>query len=72
MQPIGKIVLSLIVMAIAAIPLWFYLILQHFLQPEGFWQKLILVGAGFYFLGFLQLIFLIVGVVLVFVLWTEA
>lgn len=48
----------LLMLVIALIPTWFYLLMRHFLNPHGFWQEFILGVVGLYFLGSLQFIFL--------------
>jgi hypothetical protein len=71
MENIAKLALSVVILALAAIPTWLYLVAQHFLQPEGFWQKLITVGLGLCFLGTLQVIFLIFAVAIILIFWLE-
>ena len=54
-----KIVLTVVSLAIALTPCWLYLAAKFLLAPEGFWQNLLLLGVGTYFLGFIQLILII-------------
>lgn len=68
---LAKILISLLFSIIALIPLWLILLVRWLLEPEGFWQKLVLYGLGFYFLGFIQLVLLIVLLALLVVLWTD-
>lgn len=55
--------------AAALIPLWVYVLAQHLLKPQGFWQNFVLFGVGVYILGALQLVLFIVWLVFVFSLW---
>ena len=55
----GRLVATIIGIAVALIPFWLYLLARFTLAPEGFWQQAILLGVGVYFLGFIQ--FLLIG-----------
>jgi hypothetical protein len=50
-----KMLLGFISLLIAGIPTWLWLGFNHFAQPQGFWQKFALMGAGIWFLGGVQL-----------------
>ncbi|MBI4992323.1 MAG: hypothetical protein HZB99_03825 [Candidatus Harrisonbacteria bacterium] len=54
-----KIVVTVFSLAIALTPCWLYLAVKFLLAPEGFWQNLLLLGVGAYFLGFIQLMLII-------------
>jgi hypothetical protein len=55
MKDLGfKLVLTLVGVLIAGIPTWLYLIMSSLLDPEGFWQKLVVMGLGLYVLGGIQ------------------
>lgn len=58
---LGYAIYASIVMGIALIPTWIYLLARLILQPSGFWQNVFLLGIGFYFLGFCQLVLLAIG-----------
>ncbi len=61
--------LTLFSLAIALIPVWLYFAARHFLNPNGFWQNLVLLGAGVWFFGFAQLIFLVIWIIYLSVVW---
>jgi hypothetical protein len=54
-----KLVFVAITLSIALLPTWIYLLLKHFLSPEGFWQNAALLGIAVWFLGFIQLVLFI-------------
>ena len=64
-----KIVFSVIALGIALIPAWIYWFVHSLLQPQGFWQNLILLGAGVWVLGTLQIIFLVVWFAALIAIW---
>jgi hypothetical protein len=72
MKGIGlKLFLSVIGIAVAGIPTWLYLIASGMLNPEGFWQKLVVMGLGLYVLGGIQF-FLVIGLLIwLFTVWTD-
>lgn len=55
-----RFLLNVLLIVAALIPTWFYLFLRFVLNPQGFWQNFVLLGVGLYYLGGIQLIFLIV------------
>ncbi len=65
MNLFAKIGLALVGTVIALIPTWIFLLMRHFLSPVGFWQNLVTVGLGYYLLGGIQLILLIILVVFI-------
>ena len=68
---VSQVVVSLIASVVAFIPLWLILLGRWLLEPEGFWQKLVLYGLGFYFLGFIQFILAIVLIGVLVAIWSE-
>ncbi|MDO8560790.1 MAG: hypothetical protein Q7R91_01075 [bacterium] len=66
-----KILLSVISLAIALVPVWFYLLIRYLFSPEGYWQNLILFGLFTWFLGFLQMVLLILWIVALGVIWDD-
>ncbi|MEN9614383.1 MAG: hypothetical protein RLZZ347_690 [Candidatus Parcubacteria bacterium] len=72
MSVIGKILWSLVVVVLGLIPLWIYLIARLLLQPHGFWQELVLVGLGLWVLGFVQFVFAVIGIFLIFLIWKDS
>jgi len=65
----AQVIWSLITLAIALIPLWFWLVIKHMVQPQGFWQNLAIAGLGMFFLGSIQIILLVLWVVLICTMW---
>lgn len=61
MQTIFKILGSAVIAIIALIPAEIWFGIYKLVEPDGFWQKLVIVGIGFWVLGLLQLAFFIVG-----------
>ncbi len=57
------IVLSL---AVALIPAWIYVLLKFVFSPHGFWQNVFLLGVSLYFLGVIQVVFLVLWLVFIF------
>lgn len=67
----GKMVFSLIFLAVTLTPFWFYLFIKWVLSPQGFWQNLVALGLGVCFLGTFQTIFLIIWIVCMFGFWKK-
>ena len=61
---IGGLVFAVFTLAIALLPLWAYLLVRSSLDPQTFWQKFLILGAGVYLLGGLQIILLIIWAVI--------
>ncbi|MBI4091009.1 MAG: hypothetical protein HY422_03215 [Candidatus Komeilibacteria bacterium] len=57
--------------AIALIPFWIYLGIRVLLQPEGFWQNLVLTGIGVWLMGGIQASLFIVLLVVLYFLWAK-
>ncbi|MBI2052515.1 MAG: hypothetical protein HYT38_02450 [Candidatus Sungbacteria bacterium] len=64
-----RIGLSVLVAAVAAIPIWVYLAARHFLSPEGFWQEFFLLGIGLWLLWGAQVFFAIAGLFVLMIIW---
>ena len=58
-----------IIVILTLIPAWIFLLLKYLLNPEGFWQNLVTYGLGLFFLGSLQIVFIIFGIGLLFSLY---
>lgn len=58
-----KFLLSVCTFVLMFIPLWVYLLADYFLAPEGFLEKFLLLGAGVWLFGGLQLVFVLCGIV---------
>ena len=68
---LGKILLSLGAFIVCNIPVSLIVMCKYLLNPEGFWQNLVVYGVGIYFFGFLQIILWIVLVAFLVVMWKE-
>lgn len=60
---------TLVVAILTLVPLWAYLGVQYFLYPDEFWQKVFLLTAWLWILGGAQILFLIVGLLVIAVIW---
>jgi len=56
---VGKLVIIMIVWIFAFIPTDIFLAVHYFLEPNGFWQSIILIGLGAWILGGFQIMLLI-------------
>ena len=52
-------------------PTGLYFLARYAFSPEGFWQNLILAGGALFFLGFLQLILVILMLVWLYHVWFD-
>lgn len=64
--------ISLGILAVALIPTWVYLLARFLLNPESGLVEVLLLGISLYFMGTLQVIFLIFALVLIVIIWKEA
>lgn len=72
MKDIGfKLFLTVAGIALAGIPVWLYLTASSLLNPEGFWQKLVVMGVGLYVLGGIQFFLGIALLVWLWTVWTD-
>ena len=67
----ARLVCTLLVTILASLPTDFFLLIRHFAEPQGFWQNLVIFGLGFYFLGAIQVMFLIFWAASIVVIWSE-
>jgi len=68
----GKWFLTSVFGALTFLPTIFFFAVKAALQPEGFWQQFVVYGVGLYFLGALQLAFLVVYLgALLTVIWSD-
>ena len=58
----AKIIASLFVWVVIFIPVYFYLIVRWMIGPEGFWQEFALIAGVCILLGWVQILFLILGI----------
>jgi hypothetical protein len=61
--------LTFLAFLVAGLPTWLIVIVKSMTGATGFWQKLIVYGAGYYFLGLAQLFLGIIFIVLLFGIW---
>lgn len=67
----GEVFWQVVAIAIAGTPTWFWLLVKSLMEPEGFWQNLVVYGVGFYFLGGIQLVLLIGLIAFSIIIWSE-
>ncbi len=68
-EDLERILFSFLGLVVAFIPLWLYFVARAVLTPKGFWQNFLLLGAGFYFLGIIQVILLVTLGVFLWAVW---
>ena len=66
-----KAFITITCVALASLPLDFYLLLKYSLEPQGFLQNLLVVGIGVYFLGSVQVLLLFLLVIGLVALWAD-
>lgn len=66
---IARIIVSALSTVVLLIPFWIWLGAWLLMTPEGFWQKMVLVGFGAWFLGGLQVILLGVLIGVLIMIW---
>jgi hypothetical protein len=52
---LAKLIMSVIIVAVAGIPTWIVVGVKNLLGAETLWQKLIVYGVGYYVLGAIQI-----------------
>ncbi len=57
-----KSILILLLWVLCLGPLWIALLVAHITHPEGFWEKIVLLGGSIYLLAGFQILFLFLGV----------
>lgn len=72
MKALINFLLSIVTLAIALIPFWFFCLVKTLLSPEDFWQKFAVYAAGICILGVIQIIFLFVGIIVLLAIWTDS
>ncbi len=71
MEALVRSLLTLAAVAVALIPTWIYLLARLVLDPRGFWQQLVLLGVGVWFLGAVQLILLFILLFAIAAIWSK-
>lgn len=66
-----KLLLSLVAVLVAISPTLFMFLIASYLEPNGFWQKMFLFGVGFYFIGSLQIVMLILLIGASVMIWSD-
>lgn len=61
-----KIVISILIGLLGLMPTWIFILVKTLLSPDGFWQKFAVYGLGVYFLGALQIVFLVLVLTAIF------
>jgi hypothetical protein len=59
---IAKIIVLLIIWPIALVPVWLYLLIRYLISPFGFWQELATFLVCAIFIGWIQVIALILAI----------
>ncbi len=70
MDALIKSLFTLAALALCLIPTWIYLLARLVLDPHGFWQKLVVLGLGVWFLGGLQIILIVLFFFLLAAIWS--
>lgn len=71
MDTLIRLGLSLLSTVLCFLPLEIWLVLNNWIQPTGFWQKALLIGAGLWIGGAIQFVLVIVWIAALFFIWTE-
>lgn len=66
-----NILYSVLSLVAAFIPLWIFLFFRFLLQPNGFWQNLLIYGLGIYLLGFFQIFLLLMELIVLLKIWNK-
>jgi len=66
MNVISKFISFIIVSFLMFIPTYIFSFFWKFLSPETFWEKLAVITGGVFFLGWIQIIFLLTGLYMIF------
>ena len=64
-----RVLFSLVGIGFGLFPNGLYFLARYAFSPEGFWQNLILAGGALFFLGFLQIILVILTLVWLYHVW---
>jgi len=59
---IAKIIVLLILWPIALVPVWIYLLIRYLISPFGFWQELATFLVCAIFIGWIQVIALVLAI----------
>ena len=71
MGTFAKTGITLVSLLVAGIPAWIWLLAHTLLEPDGFWQEIVVLGLGVWVLGGLQIIFLIVLLAWLIAVWSD-
>lgn len=71
METLVKLLISFVSVLVAGIPTWVWLLTRTLLEPDGFWQELVVIGLGVWVLGGLQIFFLILLLFWLIAVWTD-
>ena len=53
----AKAITVIVIWILGLTPTWFFLVVRFLANPDGFWQNLVLIGLGTWFLGSAQVMF---------------
>lgn len=67
----ARLLCTLFIAILVSLPTDLFLLIRHFAEPQGFWQNLVILGLGFYFLGVIQIALFIFGVAIFIAIWAE-
>ncbi len=68
---LAKSIVTLIVLMIISIPVDIYLLVRWLISPNSPITEIFLLGVGVWFLGSLQVVFLVLGTILIIGIWTD-
>ncbi|MDP3792843.1 MAG: hypothetical protein Q8Q89_03900 [bacterium] len=71
MRFIFSFLITVVIWAVALIPLWIFLGAKSLANPDGFWQNIVLFGLGLWVLGGIQVVLFIGGVAVTVVVWLQ-
>ncbi|KPJ85444.1 hypothetical protein AMJ57_03060 [Parcubacteria bacterium SG8_24] len=71
MQKLSLIGISLLATLIALIPTWLYILARLLLEPDGFWQEVVVLGLGVWVLGGIQIMLLIFLIYFLVSMWSD-
>lgn len=67
----GKLIFQVIIIVVALIPVWIFLVAQSLLSPSGFFENVVMLILAWIVLGGLQIAFLIFGLAISAGLWAK-
>jgi hypothetical protein len=68
---LGQFWISSIAIFLCLIPTWIWLVAWYVTTPDGFWQKMLLVGIGLWLLGAIQFFLIIALAAALLLIWFD-